>query len=122
MKAKFSVLNKKEEDRIVEMAEHTNDNEIDDDNENEKKDFEGDNDFDLEKEEEEEKNYKKFEKIIEKKIKEDDKNGKTKCNKKEDFHKESFYIYDPNKEDEDIYQNSANIIVTYSIYKIIGVN
>ena len=105
------------------MAEHTNDNEIDDDNENEKKDFEGDNDFDLEKEEEEEKNYKKFEKIIENKIKEDDKNRKTKCNKKEDVHKEStFYIYDPNKEDEEINQNSVNIIVPDSIYKIIGVN
>ena len=93
------------------MAEHTNDNEIDDDNEHEIKDFEGDNDFELEKKEEEEENFKKLEKIMEKKIKEDDKNGKTKCNKKEDVHKESaFYIYDPNKEDEDINQNSANII------------
>lgn len=104
-------MNKKEEDRIVEMAEHTNGNEIDD-NEHEIKDFEDDDDFELEKEEEKEKNFKKMEQINE--IKEDDKNGKIKSNKKEDVHMESIF-YDPNKEDEDINQNSANIIVPDSI-------
>ena len=117
LKAKFNAMNKKEEDRIVEMAEHTNGNEIDD-NEHEIKDFEGDCEFELEKEEEKEQNFKKLEQINEKKIKEDDKNGKIKSNKKEDVHMESIF-YDPNKEDEDINQNSANIIVPDSIYKIL---
>ena len=115
-------LQKREERHIAaldKLNNMNNDKYNDDEDSHEIKDFKGDNDFDLENEDPKEKNDQK-------KSKKEDKNkDKNRDKDKKEYEKKQFnnlnidnnffYKYDPNDEDKEITELSANVIVPDTI-------
>ena len=126
LKEKFSEFNNQEANNIVKAADKVDNGDSSDEN-HEIENFPEDLNFNLENEKEVENNKKSVKKNKEEKKnekinkKEENKNKNVFINNKQNKGN-SFYNYDPNDEDKDINQYSANIIVPRTIYAILGEN